>query len=111
MQFTGISKENRLVSFRSSWDHPVPWKMVMSAEGKRYVFAPLETCKVFLTDSKDPIEIIADQTDLDLKAGFYEQMKFFKQLVELRDFHNHHDLSSCIPSVTIAEAFYKELHQ
>ncbi len=110
MQFSGMSQEGRLVSFRSSWDHPVPWKMVMSAEGKRYVFAPLETCKVFLTDQKEPIDLAAADTDLTMKAGFVGQMKAFKNLVELPRFENHHDLSSCIPSMEIAEAFYRDLY-
>lgn len=110
MQFSGMSQEGRLVSFRASWDHPVPWKMVMSAEGKRYVFAPLETCKVFLTDQKDPIELVANETDLSMKAGFTNQMKAFKNLVELPRFENHHDLASCIPSMEMAEAFYRELY-
>ncbi|HPI53265.1 MAG TPA: Gfo/Idh/MocA family oxidoreductase [Chitinophagaceae bacterium] len=111
MQFSGISAQGRLVSFRSSWDHPVPWKMVLSAEGKRYVLAPLETCKVFLTDAKEPIDIMADVNEGSLKAGFLRQMTAFKNLVELPRFENHHDLTSCIPSMEIAEKFYRNLYR
>ena len=111
MQFSGKSKEGKLVSFRSSWDHPVPWKLVLSAKGKRYVFAPLETCKVYYTNQNEPEEIAISDNEKEYKAGFVNQMQAFKNLVELPRFENIHNLESCIPAMEIAEKFYRNLYK
>lgn len=109
MQFSGISKEGRLVSFRSSWDHPVPWKLVLSTEAKRYVFAPLESCQVYSTDNKEPLTLIPNQENVNMKAGFVNQMRTFKNMVEISEYKNFHSLESCISSMFIAENFYDKL--
>lgn len=110
MQFSGKSQDGKLVSFCSSWDHPVPWKLVLSAKGKRYVFAPLETCKVYYTHQKEVEEIKIDDVEKVYKAGFVSQMNAFKNLIESPQFENIHSLESCIPAMEIAEKFYKNLY-
>jgi predicted dehydrogenase len=110
MQFSGKSKDGKLVSFRSSWDHPVPWKLVLSAQGKRYVFAPLETCKVYYTHQKEVEEIEIDEAEKAYKAGFIGQMNAFKNLVKVPNFENIHSLESCISAMQIAEDFYRNLY-
>jgi predicted dehydrogenase len=110
MQFSGKSKEGKLVSFRSSWDHPVPWKLVLSSQGKRYVFAPLETCLVYSTNQKEIEEILIDDVEKEYKVGFLSQMNTFKNLVESPQFENVHSLESCIPAMNIADVFFKKLN-
>jgi hypothetical protein len=110
MQYSGKSKEGKLVSFSSTWDHPVPWKLVLSSKGKRYEFAPLETCKVFYTNQSTVEEIEINVLEKKFKTGFVSQMKAFKNLVELPKFENIHNLESCIPAMKIAERFYKNLN-
>jgi predicted dehydrogenase len=106
MQFAGKSELGKLVTFRSSWDHPVPWKMVMSAEAKRYVFAPLETCMVQMTDKTEMYSLSCNEQTLPLKAGFKKQWESFKQMVSNPSLPNKHNLQSSLQAMEIAEKFY-----
>jgi predicted dehydrogenase len=110
MQFSGESKSGKLVNFRSSWDHPVPWRLVLSSEDKRYVFAPLENGKIYF-NSKSIVENIEVKTKVSsFKAGFLEQMQTFKNLVEKTKYENIHNLESCLPAMKIAEKFYSKFN-
>lgn len=109
MQFSGKSSRGVLVSFRSSWDHPVPWKMVMSTRSKRYVFAPLEKCYVQETDISEMFELNCDEQTIPIKAGFMGQWYAFKKAILNPEFSLDHDLKSCLTSMSIAEDFYKFL--
>lgn len=109
MQFSGKSSHGVLVSFRSSWDHPVPWKMIMSTRSKRYVFAPLEKCNVQETDISEMFELNCDEQTIPIKAGFMGQWETFKQTILNPQLPLVHDLKSCLSSMSIAEDFYIKL--
>lgn len=107
MQFMAKSENGALVTFRSSWDQHVPWRLVISSKSKRYVFSPLERCFLQQNDASDIIEIKCEEQLLPLKAGFLMQWEYFKRLVVNPDLPNEHDLKSCAQSTFIAEEFYK----
>ena len=46
MAMQGISTRGVLGTFQSTWDSPARWRMSLTVPGRRYVFAPLETCEV-----------------------------------------------------------------
>lgn len=105
MNLNGRSNTGMLVSFQSSWDNPVPWRMVMTSQGKRYNFAPLETCNVIEDGVKRQREIEADWYDTNFKAGFYNQMRYF-----IEDKGEEHSLIAAKQSMKVAEEFYKILN-
>lgn len=109
MQFVAKSSRGVLVSFRSSWDHPVPWKMVMSTKARRYVFAPLEKCMVHETNIGEMYALTCEEQNLSIKAGFMGQWNAFKQTILNLEIPLIHDLKSCIVSMSIAEDFYTKL--
>ncbi len=101
MSASGISEGGKLFHFQSSWDNPVPWRMVFTSESKRYVFKPLEVCKAY--DSAGSYDIEPDIHDIKYKAGFYSQMKDF---IEGRKMSG---LEDARPSMEIADKFYSRL--
>ena len=108
MSVVGISDQDKLLSFSSSWDNPVPWRIVITAENKRYVFAPLETCNV--SDIKgNHYNIEPDENDKRFKAGFYEQAKHFIEISKNKSVKHHHDLDSCSNAMEISEKIYNKL--
>ncbi|MFZ6012430.1 MAG: hypothetical protein ACOYXT_18950, partial [Bacteroidota bacterium] len=107
MALSGTSKRGVLINFLSSWDSPVPWRIVMYGGGKRYEFAPLETCRVF--DAAGQRELTPATVDQTFKAGFYQQAKRFLELIEGKSSGNDFDLSSGVGAMTMAEALYRDL--
>ncbi len=108
MQMSGLSQSGKLIHFQSSWDNPVPWRIVMSSKNKRYVFAPLESC--LKTEADGTQTTIQPETfDQQFKAGFYLQAKHFIDIVSANKIHHAHDLDSCIPGMVLAEKFYNGL--
>lgn len=103
MLITGRSKTGCLVNFSSSWGCPVPWRINMFGNGKRYEFAPLETCKVFEEGKAGLVSIEPDKEDNDFKAGFYNQSRYFLDMIENKSVINKHNLSSTMNSMTIVE--------
>lgn len=77
MNVSGLSDRGVLFNFNSSWDNPVPWRVVFTARGKRYLFAPLEKCLKQQQGYKDMVEILPDNHDVKFKAGFYKQASSF----------------------------------
>ncbi len=110
MQLSGLTGSGKLIHFNSSWDNPVPWRIVMTSAGIRYVFAPLETCVKLDSNGTETI-LEADSFDKQFKAGFYTQAKHFMQIISEKRVHHEHDLDSCISGMVIAEKFYKKLFQ
>jgi predicted dehydrogenase len=106
MNVNGLSKKGTLLSFSSSWDNPVPWKMVITAKGSRYVFAPLEECLVYTEGVPEPREIKGNWYDKKYKSGFYNQMKNF---LEKSNNSQMYDLKSTRNSMLIAEELYNGL--
>jgi hypothetical protein len=82
MNVSGISENGVLFNFNSSWDNPVPWRLVLTARHKRYIFAPLETCEVEETNNNAKWSIHPDWYDQKFKAGFYRQAKAFLELID-----------------------------
>ncbi len=109
MSVNGVSDRGKMASFSSTWDNPAPWEFILNTQGKRYHFAPLETCKVREEGKSDLREIVPDEHDLHFKAGFWMQATCFLNLVQNPSKPNPHDLESTLPSMMLAEAFYKKL--
>lgn len=108
MHITGISETGKLLSFSSSWDNPVPWRIVLSAKDTRYVFAPLEQCVATKSDGTT-YTIEPNEEDKKYKAGFYLQAQHFLDIAKSKTIKHPHDLNSCSNSMTIAEELFKKL--
>lgn len=107
MNVSGISKRGALFQFSSSWDYPVPWRLVLGARRKRYVFAPLETCAVFEEGKKEPRSIEPSPEDGKFKAGFCDQAISFIKLLEGGS--NAHGLESATASMRLADELTRKL--
>lgn len=81
MYLNGISETGVISTFKSSWDYPVPWRVVLGTEGKRYQFAPLESCLV-QTDKGEKYNLEPSAHDLILKPGFHNQTQAFLNLMD-----------------------------
>jgi predicted dehydrogenase len=104
MALQGVSQRGALASFQSSWDSPGRWRVSFCSPGRRYVFAPLETCQVFEAGQKDPRAIEPEAVDAQFKPGFYAQAKTFLQAIEAREVPAEHSLASAGPAMRLAEA-------
>jgi predicted dehydrogenase len=101
MQACGKSESGVLFNFQSSWDNPVPWRIVLSSQGSRYVFAPLETCKKTSSDNTTT-ELLPDDNDLRFKAGFYHQAQHFIKVASQKQAAHPHDLRSARQGMRLA---------
>lgn len=109
MSIADVTPLGKLASFSSTWDNPAPWELVMTAQGKRYQFAPLETCTVKEDGAHALREIAPDAYDARFKPGFWDQASCFLRLVQIPTSPNPHDLESTMPAMNVAEALYKAL--
>ena len=100
MNLLGKTTENKTLQFSSSWDNPVPWRMVMEAKNSRYVFAPLETC-IKINSNYKKEELQAPPHDQAYKAGFFNQAEHFIQ--SIKGAKNKHGLETAMPAMMIAE--------
>jgi predicted dehydrogenase len=103
MSLQGVSERGVLVNFQSSWDSPAKWRVSFCTPGRRYVFAPLETCQVMETGKKDLRAIEPDEIDTRFKAGFYEQSKAFLEMIASRQVPAHCGLSAVGPAMRLAD--------
>lgn len=103
MHLSGQAANGRLLSFYSSWDNAVPWRMVMESKDARYVFAPLESCKKIDAGYRT-IEIEPEQIDQQFKAGFFQQAQFFLDVATNRSKSHAHDLNASVPGMRLAES-------
>jgi predicted dehydrogenase len=101
MNISGISERKVLFNFHSSWDNPVPWRVVLHAHRKRYVFAPLETCLAFEEGKSEPRNLEPAWYDMELKAGFFVQSQLFLELMDGKP--NPHDLDSATPAIQMSD--------
>jgi predicted dehydrogenase len=102
MVFQGLSRRGALVSFHSTWDSPGKWRFTFASRGRRYVFAPLETCTV-LEAGGTTREIEPSEEDRRFKAGFYAQAKAFLETIRRREAPLSLSLSSALPAMELAE--------
>ncbi len=106
MHLNGISEKGVVCTFKSSWDYPVPWRVVLGAEGKRYQFSPLESC-VVQTDKGENYTLEPSVHDLNLKAGFYNQSEAFLSLMDGGP--NQASIGSADDAMQISTDFFKGL--
>ena len=109
MNANGVSKTGVMFNFNSSWDCPVPWRVVLYSEGKRFVMAPLE--KLEYIDSKwNKTNISPENYDLEFKAGFYKQAIAFKELIN-SGINDKASLESVTNSMELCQLFYNQFHE
>ena len=109
MNASGISETGIMYNFNSSWDCPVPWRVVLYSKEKRFVMAPLETLE-YIDDKWSKTNISPDNYDLEFKAGFYKQAIAFKELVNL-GINDKASLESVTNSMELCQLFYDELYE
>lgn len=103
MAFQGISQRGVLASFTSTWDSPCRWRISFCSPGRRYVFAPLETCRVFEDGSPEVREITPSNDDARFKPGFMAQAREFLRILDGEEPHEDYSISSVLPAMDLAE--------
>jgi len=83
-QYHAIGKSVNGINFTyiSNWRSPGTWKITLYSDEIRIEFNPLEIGKIIEKGSEK--EIIPDTIDIEYKSGFYNQMKYFLNCVELK---------------------------
>jgi predicted dehydrogenase len=79
MGFQGISARGVFVNFSSTWDAPARWRLSFTASGRRYVFAPLETCAVLSRTGET--HLMPSEEDTQFKPGFLRQARTFLDVI------------------------------
>jgi predicted dehydrogenase len=108
MALQGVSERGVLASFNSIWDAPGKWRLSFSSRGRRYVFAPLESCTV-LESGGTSREIAPLDEDKRFKAGFHRQAQAFLEVIRTRQVPGALSLSSARPAMELAEALTRSL--
>ena len=103
MALQGMSERNVLATFNSTWDAPGRWRVAFCTAGRRYTFAPLETCEVMTSGTRDVRSIEPDEHDKQFKPGFYRQAQVFLEMVASRQAPAEHDLISAGPAMRLAQ--------
>jgi predicted dehydrogenase len=104
MALQGVSRRGALASFHSTWDSPGRWRLSFCSPGRRYVFAPLETCQVSETGVKDVRPIEPDEVDTRFKPGFFAQAQAFLRAVATGEVPPQYNLDSAGPAMRLADA-------
>lgn len=104
MGLQGESSRGVHVSFVSTWDAPVPWQLAFSVPDACYVFAPLETCRVFRSGAQGAVAIEPHEDDRRFKPGFLGQARVFLDVARRRLMQHEHNLASTLPAMRLAEA-------
>ncbi len=104
MSASGISDRGALATFHSTWDSPGRWRLSFCVPGRRYTFAPLESCEVESFDGSPPRSIEPDACDNEFKPGFYRQAEVFLEMIQTRDAPREFNLASVMPAMRLAEA-------
>ncbi len=103
MALQGISTRGVLVSFRSTWNAPCGWSLSFTTTGRRYVFAPLETCARHEFGVPQS-SIVPDEADNQYKPGFFAQAQEFLEIIRKGQSNPSSDISSVIPSMRLADS-------
>jgi predicted dehydrogenase len=104
MSLQGISTKGTLASFRSTWDAPGRWRVVMTSRGKTYTFAPLESCTVSERGVKTERAIEPDEADRKFKPGFFDQSRAFLELIKTGRAAGACTLDDARPGMALAQA-------
>jgi predicted dehydrogenase len=104
MGLDGLSERGVQVHLDSTWDAPVPWRLIIEAAGVRLVSTPLETARLSWRDRSENVE--PDPEDRRFKAGFFGQASTFLRIVREK---SRPEWPSCtlddsLPSMALAEA-------
>jgi predicted dehydrogenase len=103
MSLQGISERGVLVNFQSTWDSPGKWRVSFCTPGRRYVFAPLESCQVLESGQKEARTIEPDEFDQKFKPGFHGQAKAFLEMIVTRKAPADYSLAAVGPAMRLAE--------
>ncbi len=103
MDLHGTSDRGVLCHFESTWDAPGRWRVEVTRPGRRYVFAPLETCRVFEAGGAERV-LEPDEDDRRFKPGFMSQARTFLEVIETRQVPDAVTLRAARPAVKLAES-------
>jgi predicted dehydrogenase len=106
---TGLSQSNQSLSFISSWESPLPWRLTLNTYEHHYLFAPLENCR-YINRQRQWNTLEVSEVDQNYKPGFYAQAEIFIEGCRgyMNNF-NQHSLMSCIPPMTLAQSLTQEI--
>jgi len=108
MSVQGLSRQRILGTFQSTWDSPGPWRLTFCTAGRRYTFAPLESCEVRETGTRDIRQIEPADYDRQYKPGFYSQAKEFLRLVRGEHAPAEDLFATARPAMRLADALTKQ---
>lgn len=100
---SGISTRGALATFVSTWNAPGRWVVQVVTDGKRYTFAPLETCRVTTLGEKGERTIEPAEVDVQFKAGMHAQAARFLEMIRTRRAPEACALTVARPSMVLAE--------
>lgn len=103
MSLQGVSRRGALASFQSTWDSPGRWRVAFCSPGRRYVFAPLETCQVQEAGSRELRTIDPSDEDQQFKPGFYRQAQCFLDTIRSNEVPESCGLEAVGPAMQLAE--------
>lgn len=103
MALQGVSARGAVVSFRNQWDSPGRWRVEVTSKDRRYLFAPLETCKVTQKGTKEERVLEPDPIDASFKAGLHAQARKFVEMMKTRVVPADASLESGRPAMALAE--------
>jgi predicted dehydrogenase len=102
MSLSGISDRGVLGHFNSTWNSPGRWRLDVCTNDRRYIFAPLESCRVQEVGVKGERIIEPAERDTLYKAGFFKQAELFCELVRTREDNSRVNLASTKPPMHLA---------
>lgn len=107
MALQGISERAVMVSFTSTWDSPARWRISFCSPGKRYEFAPLESCYVLEDGRSGKRRLDPEEVDRRFKPGFYRQAQEFLRLIRTGSTSGDFSIESVLPAMDLAERLTK----
>lgn len=103
MALQGVSDSGVVASFRNTWDAPGRWRVEVTAKDRRYLFAPLETCKVTQKGTKEERVLEPDPIDAQFKAGLHLQARKFVEMMKTKTAPADAALATGRPAMVLAE--------
>ena len=103
MSLQGVSARGALVSFQSTWDSPGRWRVAFCCPGRRYTFAPLETCTVGQAGTRETRSIEPEPCDQEFEAGFHRQASTFLETIATGQVPQDCSIGAALPAMTLAE--------
>lgn len=106
MSLQGVSERGALCHFESTWDAPARWRLDFTVPGRRFVFSPLETCRVLV--GRDERTIEPAERDKIHKAGFLRQAEIFLKMIDTRRVLPTVSLEAVRPAMELADALTRQ---